>query len=260
MNVNNNKRHSNHSNSDVIVMFITQNYNTTTTTMWIKFNGSSNRRQAHQCICGGDACNELSKDYWAICDIRGTYCRTPAFKAKEWEALAKKELWDKLLYDIDDDEHKKKEEQKTKRREKEAAKKKSTSRTYIRKDSDKLAIKRSSKSIKLQDNYRKCVLIKKHLHPNNCNSIPLQLIASIDTRDQSRSPETSNEETSNTTCIRSSRRAAMEEGSGEEKKEEITNERSVRFIAWHHFHPKIIEKYAFNKKTQQYSYNKSNRS
>mmetsp|Transcript_1175 Transcript_1175/g.1285 ORF Transcript_1175/g.1285 Transcript_1175/m.1285 type:complete len:117 (-) Transcript_1175:571-921(-) len=48
MNVNDNKSYSNHSNSDVIIMFITQNYNTTTTTtMWIKFNGSSNRRQAH---------------------------------------------------------------------------------------------------------------------------------------------------------------------------------------------------------------------
>jgi len=47
----------------------------------------------------------------------------------------------------------------------------------------------------------------------------------------------------------------MEEGSGEEKKEEDRkNERIVRFIAWHHFHPKIIEKYAFNKTTQQYSY------
>jgi len=44
-------------------------------------------------------------------------------KAKEWEALAKKELWDKLFHDIDDDEHKKKEEKKTKRREKTAVEK-----------------------------------------------------------------------------------------------------------------------------------------
>ena len=47
----------------------------------------------------------------------------------------------------------------------------------------------------------------------------------------------------------------MEEGSGDEKKEEVKNERIVRFIVWHHFHPKIIKKYAFNKTTKQYSYN-----
>ena len=32
-------------------------------------------------------------------------------------------------------------------------------------------------------------------------------------------------------------------------------QRDLRFIAWHHFHPKIIEKYAFNIKTKQYSFN-----
>ena len=68
------KSRSNHSNIIMIVIFITQNYNTATTTMWIKFNGSSKQRQAHHCICGSDGCNELSKDYWAISNIRGTYC------------------------------------------------------------------------------------------------------------------------------------------------------------------------------------------
>ena len=114
--------------------------------MWIKFNGSSKRRQAHACICGSIGCTELSKDYWAISDIRGTYCRTPAFKAKEWEALAKKESWDKLLDDIDDEEYKNKEEKKTKKKEKKAGKNKSTRRAYKKKESDKVPRKRSPKS------------------------------------------------------------------------------------------------------------------
>ena len=104
-----------------------------------------------------------------------------------------------------------------------------------------MVVKRSSKSTKLQDNYKKCVCIKKYLLPNNSNSVSLQLITSVNTRNWSRSLETLNEETPNTTCRRSSRRAAMEEGSGGEKKEEVTNGRSVEFIAWYRFHPKIIE-------------------
>mmetsp|Transcript_26304 Transcript_26304/g.29515 ORF Transcript_26304/g.29515 Transcript_26304/m.29515 type:complete len:115 (-) Transcript_26304:339-683(-) len=112
----------------------------------------------------------------------------------------------------------------------------------------------SPKSTKLQDNYKKCVLMRKHLYPNNSNSVSLQLIASIDTRDRSRSPEMSNEETPNALHRSSCSQATTDTSTGDEKKEDGTNERIVRFVAWYHFHSKIIEKYAFNKTTQQYSY------
>ena len=77
--------------------------------MWIKFNGSSKRRQSHACICGSVACAELSKDYYSINDVRGTHCQAPVFNTREWEALATKSAWEKLLDTIDDKEHKKKE-------------------------------------------------------------------------------------------------------------------------------------------------------
>jgi len=97
--------------------------------------------------------------------------------------------------------------------------------------------------------------MRKHLYPNNSNSVSLQLIASIDTRDRSRSPEMSNEETPNALHRSSCSQATTDTSTGDEKKEDGTNERIVRFVAWYHFHSKIIEKYAFNKKTKQYSYN-----
>ena len=80
-----------------------------------------------------------------------------------------------------------------------------TTRIYNKKNSDKVAVKRSSKSIKLQDNYKKCILIRKRLHLNNSNSDSLQLIALVDTRDRLRSPDTLNEQTPNSTLRSSSR-------------------------------------------------------
>ena len=91
--------------------------------------------------------------------------------------------------------------------------------------------------------------MRKYLYPNNSNWVSLQLIASIDTRDWSRNPETLNEETPN--ALHRGTEASIDD----EKKENGTNERIVRFIAWYHFHPKIIEKYAFNKTTNKYQYN-----
>ena len=48
--------------------------------------------------------------------------------------------------------------------------------------------KKSSRRIKLEDKYHECILIRCHLHPNQCNHIPLQSIASADKRGQPRSP------------------------------------------------------------------------
>ena len=66
---------SNNNNNNMIVI-ITIHYYNSITTMWIKFNGSSKRRQSYACICGSDACTELSKDFVSITDVRSIHCRS----------------------------------------------------------------------------------------------------------------------------------------------------------------------------------------
>mmetsp|Transcript_53758 Transcript_53758/g.60846 ORF Transcript_53758/g.60846 Transcript_53758/m.60846 type:complete len:98 (+) Transcript_53758:426-719(+) len=75
--------------------------------------------------------------------------------------------------------------------------------------------------------------MRKYLHPSNSNSILLQLIASIDTRDRSRNQSPDEEETEG--LQRSSRSAPIagrgEEENGADGKENKSLQRDLRFMA-----------------------------
>mmetsp|Transcript_2282 Transcript_2282/g.2660 ORF Transcript_2282/g.2660 Transcript_2282/m.2660 type:complete len:146 (-) Transcript_2282:23-460(-) len=143
--------------------------------MYIKFHrlpSTLNKTYSCLCLCGKDSCIELSKQYRVLGDVRGTYCRVPSFAPEEWDALVSKESWEAFLVAVDDEEMNKNEKQKKMKKEKKQKKQKPSSRemnTIIRNsagdeqgNNDTVVLKKkSSRRIKLEDKYHKCILIRR---------------------------------------------------------------------------------------------------
>ena len=113
---------------------------------------------------------------------------------------------------------------------------------------------------KLEEKYHKCVLIRRHLRPNQSDVFSLQLIASSDTRERSQRPLSERErsqidhnEQQPPPPRLSTRAEGMTTATGVDNNTKKGKIRTTKYIAWHHFDPRIIETYAVNR-SQQYSF------